>query len=133
VKSNDRLSDETTYWLGLCEVMKRYLVFIGLFALGVAIFFASLVFARQQRPAMPTRWYHLSRGMTPQDVRSAVDDEIYDLRAAQGFDLVTHMDKFGHWQMIVRYDSTGHLIGATASYIHTFGFGLLNTRGINIL
>jgi len=46
---------------------------------------------------------------------------------------MTHMDKFGHWQMIVRYDSNGHVIGATASHIHTFSFGLLNTRGINVL
>jgi hypothetical protein len=71
--------------------------------------------------------------MTPQDVHSAVDDEIYDLRTGQGFDLMTHMDKFGHWQMIVRYDSNGHVIGATASHIHTFSFGLLNTRWINVL
>lgn len=116
-----------------CAVMKKYFVLMGLIVLGAGLFLASLEFARQQRPAMPAKWYHLSRGMTPQDVRAAVDDEIYDLRAGQGFDLVTRMGKFGHWQLIIRYDSTGHVVGATASYIHSFGFGLLNTRGINVL
>ncbi len=71
--------------------------------------------------------------MTPLDLRSAVQDDVYDLRVLQGFDVVTHMGKFGHWQMIVRYDSTGRVVSATASYIHTFGFGFLNTPGIKVL
>lgn len=113
--------------------MKKYLICSGSVILGLALFLASLDFARQQRSAIPAKWFHLSRGMTPQDVRAAVDDEIYDLRAVKGFDVVTHMGKFGHWQMIIRYDSTDHVVGATASYIHTFGFGLLNTRGRDVL
>lgn len=94
---------------------------------------SGFLIVRAQRPAMPQQWSQLTRGMTPEQVRSALADEVYDLRAVQGFDLVTHMNPKGHWQMIIRYDSSGRVTNATAGYIHTSGFGLLNSAGKRVL
>ena len=102
---------------------------IGIFAALVllVLLFGGFRLIHAQRPAMPQRWLQLRRGMTPEQVRSTVADEVYDLRAVKGFDLVTHMNPNGHWQMMVRYDSLGTATNATARYIHTSGFGLLNS------
>jgi hypothetical protein len=107
---------------------------VGLVVLaGLALFLGSLRLASAQRPGMPVEWSRLYRGMTPEEVRSRMSDEIYDLRAVQGFDLVIHKNKYGHWQLLIRYDSAGRVVSATANYIHTFGFGLLNSSGKRIL
>jgi hypothetical protein len=113
--------------------MKKSFAIIGLILLGALIFMGSVQFARDQRPPLPVTWFQVYPGMTPEQVRSLIGDDIYDLRATQGFDVVVHKDKYGHWQMILRYDSTGHVVSGTASYVHTFGFGLLNTRGKRVL
>jgi hypothetical protein len=113
--------------------MKRFLIIFSLLVFGVAVFLGAVQFARDQRPEVPQSWFRLYRGMTPEQVRSTVSDEVYDLRAVQGLDVVKHMGKYGHWQLLVRYDSSGHVLSATASYLHTFGHGLLNTAGIRIL
>lgn len=99
----------------------------------LALVLAGFQIIQVQRPAMPQRWSQLRRGMTPEQVRSTVRDEVFDLRAIQGFDLVTHVNPKGHWQMIVRYDFSGSATNATARYIHTSGFGLLNTGGRKVL
>ena len=111
------------------QLMKKYAIIGGLIVLGLTLFVGSLLLAGAQRPAMPEKWWSLNAGMTPEQVRSVVSDDIYDLRAARGIDVVVHTGKYGHWQMILRYNSAGHAVSATARYIHTFGFGLLNTGG----
>lgn len=113
--------------------MKRvaFTVFATLMLLALVL--AGFQVIQAQRPAMPQRWSQLRRGMTPEQVRSTVADEVYDLRAVQGFDLISHMNPNGHWQMIVRYDSAGNATNATAHYIHTSGFGLLNSGGKRVL
>ena len=115
------------------HLMKQlaFVVFVSLVLLVLVL--GSLRVIQVQRPSMPQRWSQLRRGMTPEQVRSTVADEVYDLRAVQGFDLVTHMNPNGHWQMIVRYDPSGSATNATARYIHTSGFGLLNSGGKRVL
>ena len=113
--------------------MKKPFVIVGLIALGVLLFMGSAQFAREQRPPLPATWFHVCPGMTPEQVRSLISDDIYDLRATKGFDVVVHKDQYGHWQLIVRYDSAGRVVSGTASYVHTFGFGLLNTPGKRVL
>ena len=115
------------------EPMKK--LALVLFATFVLLLLALGTFTviHAQRPAMPQQWSALRPGMTPEQVRSVISDEIYDLRAVQGFDVVTHMNKNGHWQLIVRYDSQGHVSKATARYIHTAGLGLLNSGARNLL
>jgi len=113
--------------------MKKSFSIIGLIVLGVLLFMGSLHLVREQRPPLPATWLHVYPGMTPEQVRSFISDDIYDLRAVKGFDVVVHKDKYGHWQMLVRYDSTGHVVSGTATYIHTFGYGLLNTPAKRVL
>ena len=113
--------------------MKR-LTIIGLALLVlVVVGLGSFQVVRIQRPAMPGQWSQVHRGMTPDQVRSIVADEVFDLRSVQGFDLVVHTGHYGHWQMIVRYDTTGGVSTATARYIHTAGKGLLSSGGKKVL
>ncbi len=86
-----------------------------------------------QRPPMPQQWSQLRQGMTPEQVHSLVGGDIYDLKAVQGVDVVTQMNQHGHWQLVVRYDSTGRVSKATACYIHAAGMGLLNSGAKKIL
>jgi hypothetical protein len=112
----------------------KQLAFVACWTLVLVVLVLSgFLMIRTQRPPMPQRWSQVSRGMTPDQVRAVVADEVYDLRAVQGFDLVTHMNPKGHWQMIIRYDSSGGATNATARYIHTSGFGLLNSGGKRVL
>ena len=108
-------------------MMKQPAIAVVAALLLLVLLFGGFRLIQAQRPAMPQRWRQLHRGMTPEQVRSTVADEVYDLRAVQGFAIVTHMNPNGHWQMMVRYDSLGTATNATARYIHTSGFGLLNS------
>lgn len=113
--------------------MRQIALIVSMVFLLVLLAMGAFEIVHAQRPSMPWQWSQLRQGMTPEQVHSVVVGDIYDLRPVKGIEIVTSMNKYGHWQLVVQYDPAGHVSNAMACYVHTAGMGLLNSRPRKIL